>query len=103
MKPAPRIPVTLITGYLGSGKTTILNRLLATARGRRFAVLVNDFGAINIDAAKQGLDIFAEHTVDARANPGKHPNIDRLLTIAENGGEMLRIKHVFAIDDELPA
>ena len=61
------------------------------------------WGAINIDAAKQGLDIFAEHTVDARANPGKHPNIDRLLTIAENGGEMLRIKHVFAIDEELPA
>ncbi len=61
------------------------------------------WGAINTDAAKQGLDIFAEHTVDARANPGKHPNIDRLLNIAENGGEMLRIKHVFAIDDELPA
>ena len=61
------------------------------------------WGAINADAAKQGLDIFAEHTTDARAHAGKHPNIDRLLNIAENGGEMLRIKHVFAVDDELPA
>jgi G3E family GTPase len=47
----PALPVILITGYLGSGKTTLLNRLLATAQGRRFAILVNDFGAINIDAA----------------------------------------------------
>ena len=61
------------------------------------------WGAINTDAAKQGLEIFAEQTVDARANPGKHPNIDRLLAIGENGDEMLRIKHVFAIDDDLPA
>ena len=61
------------------------------------------WGAINSDAAKQGLDIFAEHTADSRANPGKHPNIDRLLNIAENGGEMLRIQHVFAIDEDLTA
>ena len=48
-------------------------------------------------------EVFAEHTADARTNPGKHPNIDRLLAIAENGAEALRVKHVFAIDDELPA
>jgi G3E family GTPase len=44
------IPIILIGGYLGSGKTTYLNRLLSEAHGRKLAVLVNDFGAINIDA-----------------------------------------------------
>jgi G3E family GTPase len=44
------IPIILIGGYLGSGKTTYLNRLLSEANGRKLAVLVNDFGAINIDA-----------------------------------------------------
>lgn len=45
------IPIILIGGYLGSGKTTYLNNLLSEADGRRLAVLVNDFGAINIDAS----------------------------------------------------
>lgn len=45
------IPLTVIGGYLGAGKTTLLNRLLHQSDGRRFAVLVNDFGSINIDAA----------------------------------------------------
>jgi G3E family GTPase len=44
-----RIPVTVLTGFLGAGKTTVLNHLLR-AGGRRFAVLVNDFGRVNIDS-----------------------------------------------------
>lgn len=46
----PGIPVTVVGGYLGAGKTTLLNRVLRDAGGRRLAVLVNDFGDVNIDA-----------------------------------------------------
>jgi G3E family GTPase len=46
-----RIPVTIIAGYLGVGKTTVINHVLAQPDGAGLAVLVNDFGAINIDVA----------------------------------------------------
>lgn len=46
-----RKPVTLLTGYLGSGKTTVMNELLKNQKGKKLAVIVNDVGSINIDAS----------------------------------------------------
>jgi G3E family GTPase len=45
------IPVTIVGGYLGAGKTTLINHILTAKHGLRIAVLVNDFGAVNIDAS----------------------------------------------------
>ncbi len=58
--------------------------------------LAQTYGSITVEAAKKGIEIFAEHSEDERANPGKHPNIARLLQI-EGGAPALRVKHVFAV------
>ena len=50
-----------------------------------YAALAAQHGSINAAAAEQGLALFAEHTEDARAHPGKHPNIDRLLEVLASG------------------
>ncbi len=62
MTAPPVIPVTVIGGYLGAGKTTCLNALLAAEHRLRLAVLVNDFGAVNIDAG-----LIADHGGDTIA------------------------------------
>ncbi len=49
MNAIDRTPVTILTGYLGAGKTTLLNRILSEDHGRRYAVIVNEFGEIGID------------------------------------------------------
>ena len=53
------LPLTILGGYLGAGKTTLINRLLSGDHDKRLTILVNDFGAINIDA-----DLIAEHAGD---------------------------------------
>src|ERR1039458_3114864 len=44
-----KVPVTVVTGYLGAGKTTLLNRILSEPHGKKYAVIVNEFGEIGID------------------------------------------------------
>lgn len=58
--------------------------------------LAQIYGAITPEAARKGLELYAEHSEDARANPGRHPNIDRLIAVAA-GGPTIRVKHLFAL------
>lgn len=58
--------------------------------------LAQTYGAITPEAARKGIEIFAENADDALANPGKHPNIDRLFALRD-GQVTLRTKHVFAV------
>lgn len=50
--------------------------------------LYKAFGSISVDAAVEGLSLYAEHTADAEDHPGKHPNIDRLFQIIEDNDPM---------------
>ncbi|MEO8418050.1 MAG: DUF2322 family protein [Methylophilaceae bacterium] len=54
------------------------------------------WGCINADAAKEGLALYAEHTEDAKNHPGKHPNIDRLLSVIEHNAS-LSVKIIAAV------
>src|SRR6185312_16103786 len=46
---ATQVPVTVLTGYLGAGKTTLLNRILTEQHGRKYAVVINEFGELGVD------------------------------------------------------
>jgi G3E family GTPase len=103
------LPIILITGYLGSGKTTFLNQLLSKATGRRFAVIVNDFGAINVDetlieGAVNGVVALENGCICCSLEGGLHSAIVRVLRFGEppeailieasgvsNAGELMRI------------
>lgn len=64
---------------------TIENKPGKTGSLAVYAALAAKHGSINVAAAEEGLEMFAEHTVDARAHPGKHPNIDRLRAVIASG------------------
>ena len=48
-KTEAQVPVTVLTGYLGAGKTTLLNRILTEQHGRKYAVIINEFGELGVD------------------------------------------------------
>ena len=69
----------------GATVASIENKPGSAGSFRVYCHLAKKWGVIGPDAAREALEIFAEHTEDARLNPGKHPNIDRLFQlIAEN-------------------
>jgi hypothetical protein len=62
-----------------------------------YAELAKRFGSIHAEAARLGLEMYAEHTADARQAPGKHPNIDRLLAVAEGQGGPYSVKLLMSV------
>jgi len=58
-----------------------------------YAALAAKHGQINTAAAQEGLTLYAEHTEDAKAHPGKHPNIDRLLALVDSGVTLTTVTH----------
>ena len=83
----------LIDAASGDLVATIENK---PGQGGSLAVynhLAQTFGAITADAAARGLEVYGEHTADARAHPGKHPNVDRLIGLVASG-KTLRVKPV---------
>ncbi len=79
----------------GAVIATIENKPGQTGSLAVYNHLAQIYGAITVEAAKKGLELYAEHAADAQANPGKHPNIDRLVTLVTEGGQ-LRVKQQFA-------
>lgn len=65
-------------------ETAVIENVPGTSGSFRvYAYLSGKHGAINAAAAQEGLELYAEHTEDARLNPGKHPNIDRLFDVVQ--------------------
>lgn len=76
----------------GNAVAIIENKAGSQGSLRVYRHLADKHGAITPAAAKEGLDLYAEHTADARANPGKHPNIDRLFdAVANNTTLVVRV------------
>lgn len=69
----------------GTVVATVENKPGKAGSLRVYNALAAKHGSINVAAAQEGLVIFAEHTADAAANPGKHPNIDRLQEVIACG------------------
>jgi len=87
--------INLLDGE-GNVVATIENKAGSQGSLSVYNHLAQTYGAIGPDAAHKGLELYAEHTDDARQHPGKHPNIDRLLALAAEQ-KTLRVKHIFAV------
>ncbi|MCA1977976.1 MAG: DUF2322 family protein [Thiobacillus sp.] len=75
----------VLTDAAGAEVATIANAPGTAGSFRVYAYLAQKYGAIDAEAAAEGLAIYAEHAQDASAHPGKHPNIDRLLALMLDG------------------
>lgn len=78
----------VLTDAAGTEVGSIANAPGTAGSFRVYAYLTRQHGAINAEAAAEGLAIFAEHTEDAAKNPGKHPNIDRLIALMVSGATL---------------
>jgi len=85
LPPVAHLAALQLMDAAGQVAATIENKPGQAGSLAVYAALAAKHGGINALAAQEGLEIYAEHTVDARANPGKHPNIDRLLKVVETG------------------
>src|SRR5512147_52995 len=83
----------VLTDAAGAEVATIANGPGTAGSFRVYAHLAQQYGAINAEAAAEGLAIYAEHTEDASRHPGKHPNIDRLIAVLKTG-EALNVRVV---------
>jgi hypothetical protein len=81
----------VLTDAAGTEAGSIANAPGSAGSFRVYAYLAQQYGVIGAEAAAEGLAIFAEHTEDASRNPGKHPNIDRLIRLMVSG-ETLNIR-----------
>jgi hypothetical protein len=78
----------VLTDPAGDEIATITNAPGTAGSFRVYAYLAQQYGAIDAEAAAEGLAIFAEHTEDASTHPGRHPNIDRLIAILTTGSPL---------------
>lgn len=107
------VPASVLVGFLGAGKTTVLNHLLGDAHGRKIAVIVNDFAELNIDSrlVRRADERLVEMTngcicctlrqdlVDELSDLSRMPGLDYILIESTGIGEPLPIAQAFFMDD----
>lgn len=84
LDPIDDIKTIELSDSSGEIVATIHNKPGSAGSVKVYNHLFKMFGSINVDAAVEGLSLYAEHTADAEDFPGKHPNIDRLFNIIDN-------------------
>lgn len=85
LPPVSHLAALQLLDDAGQVVATIPNQPGKTGSLTVYATLAAKHGSINLAAAQEGLELFAEHTADARQHPGSHPNIDRLLQVIATG------------------